>query len=141
LCINEKNDLLRFLFQLKKIFFLFFILLGCSQNEDFVFKTEGISIFYSDKNDSIKVHQIADYWKKNNLTSSKHQYIRLYHQSDSLYHLQLILNKDEDVKDLTYKDLSLIQDLENDLNKHLFVGSTVKIKITDKSFNELKLFN
>ena len=114
------------------------ILASCSENEDFTFKTKGLTVFYSNKKDSSKVYKLADYWKKNNLLTSKHQYIRLVHTSDSLYYLQLILSDNENVKNLTFNDLKLIQNLENDLNKNVFLNSIVKIKITDKSFDHLK---
>ena len=124
---------------MKNIFVLFFLLFSCSENKDFIYEKNKLTIHYTEIKDSSKVKEIYSYWQKNKLLTNKKQHIRLLNNSDSVYYLQLILS--EKIHDVNYKEIKLLYDLQADLNKNIFPNSKLEIKITDNSFKDLGLIN
>ena len=125
---------------MKNIFFLIVLLFfSCVENKDFIYEKNKLTIYYTDLKDSSKVKSIYSYWQKNKLLTNKKQYIRLLHNSDSSYYLQLILS--EKNHDVNYKEIKLLYDLQADLNKKIFPNSKFEIKITDNSFKDLGIIN
>ena len=124
---------------MKNIFVLFFLLSSCSENKDFIYEKNKLTIHYTDIKDSSKVRMLYSYWKKNKLLTNKKQHIRLRNNSDTSYYLQLILS--EKIHDVNYKEIKLLYDLQADLNKNIFPNSNLEIKITDNSFKDLELIN
>ena len=125
---------------MKNIFFLIVLLFfSCVENKDFIYEKNKLTIYYTDLKDSSKVKSIYSYWQKNKLLTNKKQYIRLLHNSDSSYYLQLILS--EKKHDVNYKEIKLLYDLQVDLNEKIFPNSKLEIKITDNSFKDLGIIN
>ena len=125
---------------MKNIFFLIVLLFfSCVENKDFIYEKNKLTIYYTDLKDSSKVKSIYSYWQKNKLLTNKKQYIRLLHNSDSSYYLQLILR--EKNHDVNYKEIKLLYDLQVDLNEKIFPNSKLEIKITDNSFKDLGIIN
>lgn len=125
---------------MKNIFSLIVLLFfSCVENKDFIYEKNKLTIYYTDLKDSSKVKSIYSYWQKNKLLTNKKQYIRLLHNSDSSYYLQLILS--EKKHDVNYKEIKLLYDLQADLNNKIFPNSKLEIKITDNSFKDLGIIN
>ena len=124
---------------MKNIFFLILLLFSCVENKDFIYEKNKLTIYYTDLKDSSKVKSIYSYWQKNKLLTNKKQHIRLLHNSDNSYHLQLILS--EKKHDVNYKEIKLLYDLQVDLNEKIFPNSKLEIKITDNSFKDLGIIN
>jgi len=124
---------------MKNILLITVLLFSCLENKDFIYEKNKLTIYYTDIKDSSKVKSIYSYWQKNKLLTNKKQHIRLLHNSDSSYYLQLILS--EKNHDVNYKEIKLLYDLQADLNKKIFPKSKLEIKITDNSFKDSGIIN
>ncbi len=125
------------------IVFLFtvFIVSSCAKGYGTVYVSGNVSIYYYSPSELNQVKTLAEFWIKNNLAKKKKQFLRVFKTDKGNYQLQLIVSKSELENKLKFDELKLLQELENKLNKEIFIQNKIDLVICDSRFTVLNDLN
>ena len=115
---------------------LFFVFLSCSKGYGYQIEKGNTIVFYTNKNEKPLAKKVADYWIENQINGQAKQFIRILKQT-KCYHLQLIVKDEFKKSTLTFEEIKLFSELENELNKFVFTSIPCRIVICDGNFKEL----
>jgi hypothetical protein len=113
------------------IVFLFtvFIVSSCAKGYGTAYVSGNVSIYYYSPSELNQVKTLAEFWIKNNLAKKKKQFLRVFKTDKGNYQLQLIVSKSELANKLKFDELKLLQELENKLNKEIFIQNKIDLVI------------
>ncbi len=123
-------------------FFLIpFLFFACAKGYGTSFVSGDITIYYNAPSELNEVKILADFWTKNGISGNKKQFLRLYKTDKGDRQLQIIATKPEMGKALKFEEIKLLQELENKLNKEVFIKDKIDLVICDSRFTVLNDLN
>ncbi len=117
------------------------IFTSCSKGHGNKLTDDAIDVYFEFKEDEKIANELGKFWKNKGLTGDRKQSIRLT-KDDEYYFVQIIANDTKDPKNMPFNELSLLMQLQQELDTTVFKSSTnCQIVICDGSFKPIVNIN
>lgn len=128
---------------MKPLLFIFTLLLvsSCLKGHGNELEKENVVVYF-DEGDESYAQKLLDFWIRNKYNGKRKQYVKISRrQHNKSYLVKVILRDDFNPNEITFREIELFNQIQEELNESVFVKKPCELAICDKYFKVLKIPN
>ena len=129
-----------------RLFFFFTLVIlflpSCLNGKEKALEKDNTIVFYNQDEDEAIAKQVLNFWIKNKFNGKRKQHLKIVRADDNKSYLLKIIKRDYfKSKKTTFEDLKLLNDIQRQLNKQVFLDKPCQIAICDHYFKIITIPN
>lgn len=121
---------------------LLILLSSCIKSHGEYLETENVVVYYDLEEDKKYAEKLMDFWIDNKYSGKRKQYLKISRSEDNkTYLVKVIIRNDFNPAEITFEEIQLFNEIQEQLNKTIFIKQPCQIAICDSHFKVLNIPN
>jgi hypothetical protein len=118
------------------------LLSSCIKRNGEYLETENVVVYYDLEEDKKYAEKLMDFWIDNKYSGKRKQYLKISRSEDNkTYLVKVIIRNDFNPAEITFEEIQLFNEIQELLNKTIFIKQPCQIAICDSHFKVLNIPN
>ena len=121
---------------------MLFLTFSCIKSNGEYIEKENLVIYYDVEEDKVYAEKLMDFWIDNKYSGKRKQYLKISRSEDNkTYHIKVIMRSEFKPEDITFEEIQLFNEIQERLNKTVFINKPCQIAVCDSHFKILNIPN
>jgi len=121
---------------------LFILLSSCIKSYGEYIEKENVVVYYDVEEDKTYAEKLMNFWIENKYSGKRKQYLKISRsENNKTYLVKVIIRNDFNPADITFEEIQLFNEIQELLNKSIFIKKPCQIAVCDSHFNNLNIPN